>query len=162
MSRTSGQYQGMVVNGGISVDFFSPGNNSEILIMSSEIDPNVDKYKFQISPRLGFAFPITDRTSSTSITDGSRSGRTATSFSGLRTCSTDRAFSATPISTRSSPFRIRRAFRTSSARRSPGTSSSSTRTSSASSPRRGFSTRSSASRDTATSTERTRARAVSR
>jgi hypothetical protein len=55
------QYQGMVVNGGVRVDFFSPGNNSQILIHSSEIDPNVDKYKFQISPRLGFAFPITDK-----------------------------------------------------------------------------------------------------
>ena len=55
------QYQGMVVNGGVRIDFFSPGNNSEILINSSEIDPNVDKYKFQISPRLGFAFPITDK-----------------------------------------------------------------------------------------------------
>jgi hypothetical protein len=55
------QYQGMVVNGGIRVDFFSPGNNSEILINSSEIDLSVDKYKFQISPRLGFAFPITDK-----------------------------------------------------------------------------------------------------
>lgn len=55
------EYQGMVVNGGLRVDFFSPGNNTEIKISSSEIDPNVDKYKFQISPRLGFAFPITDR-----------------------------------------------------------------------------------------------------
>ncbi|MCI0478915.1 carboxypeptidase regulatory-like domain-containing protein, partial [Candidatus Uhrbacteria bacterium] len=55
------QYQGMIVNGGVRVDFFSPGNNNEILINSSEIDQNVDQYKFQISPRLGFAFPITDR-----------------------------------------------------------------------------------------------------
>jgi hypothetical protein len=55
------QYQGMIVNGGVRVDFFSPGNNSQILIHSAEIDPNVDKYKFQISPRLGFAFPITDK-----------------------------------------------------------------------------------------------------
>ncbi|HEY5133103.1 MAG TPA: TonB-dependent receptor [Candidatus Krumholzibacteriaceae bacterium] len=55
------QYQGMIVNGGVRVDFFSPGNNSSILIHSSEINPNVDKYKFQISPRLGFAFPITDK-----------------------------------------------------------------------------------------------------
>jgi hypothetical protein len=54
-------YQGMIVNGGVRVDFFSPGNNNEILINSSEIDQNVDQYKFQISPRLGFAFPITDR-----------------------------------------------------------------------------------------------------
>ncbi len=55
------EYQGMVVNGGVRVDFFSPGNNTQILINSSDIDPNVEKYKFQISPRLGFAFPITDR-----------------------------------------------------------------------------------------------------
>jgi hypothetical protein len=55
------QYQGMIVNGGVRVDFFSPGNNTAILISSSEIDPSVDKYKFQISPRLGFAFPITDK-----------------------------------------------------------------------------------------------------
>ncbi|MDD4858489.1 MAG: hypothetical protein PHD74_10370, partial [Candidatus Krumholzibacteria bacterium] len=55
------QYQGMIVNGGVRVDFFSPGNNTAILITSSEIDPNVDTYKFQISPRLGFAFPITDK-----------------------------------------------------------------------------------------------------
>ena len=55
------EYQGMVVNGGVRVDFFSPGNNTQILVNSDEIDPNVEKYKFQISPRLGFAFPITDR-----------------------------------------------------------------------------------------------------
>ncbi|HUV37147.1 MAG TPA: TonB-dependent receptor [Patescibacteria group bacterium] len=55
------QYQGMVVNAGVRVDFFSPGNNTEVTIASSEIDTNVEKYKFQVSPRLGFAFPITDR-----------------------------------------------------------------------------------------------------
>jgi hypothetical protein len=55
------EYRGMVVNGGIRLDFFSPGNNTDILINSSEIDPTVEKYKFQISPRLGFAFPITDK-----------------------------------------------------------------------------------------------------
>ncbi|MDD3642179.1 MAG: carboxypeptidase regulatory-like domain-containing protein [Candidatus Krumholzibacteria bacterium] len=55
------EYQGMVVNGGLRFDFFSPGNNTEIRISSSEIDPTVEKYKFQISPRLGFAFPITDK-----------------------------------------------------------------------------------------------------
>jgi len=55
------EYQGMVVNGGIRVDYFSPGNNNEILITNSEIDPNVEENKFQISPRLGFAFPITDK-----------------------------------------------------------------------------------------------------
>ena len=55
------EYQGMVVNAGVRFDFFSPGNNTEILISSAEIDPTVEKYKFQISPRLGFAFPITDK-----------------------------------------------------------------------------------------------------
>ncbi len=55
------EYQGMVVNAGMRFDFFSPGNDAEILINSSEIDPSVEKYKFQISPRLGFAFPLTDR-----------------------------------------------------------------------------------------------------
>ncbi|MBN1164389.1 MAG: carboxypeptidase regulatory-like domain-containing protein [Candidatus Krumholzibacteriota bacterium] len=55
------EYEGMVVNGGLRVDFFSPGNNTQITISSSEIDNSVEKYKFQISPRLGFAFPITDR-----------------------------------------------------------------------------------------------------
>lgn len=54
-------YQGMVVNGGVRIDFFSPGNNTDVTIQSSEIDAEVEKYKFQISPRLGFAFPITDR-----------------------------------------------------------------------------------------------------
>lgn len=54
-------YQGMIVNAGIRVDFFSPGNNTTISIRSSQINTDVDKYKFQISPRLGFAFPITDR-----------------------------------------------------------------------------------------------------
>lgn len=55
------EYQGMVVNGGVRFDFFSPGNNTDISIQSSEIDPSVEKWKFQISPRLGFAFPITDK-----------------------------------------------------------------------------------------------------
>ena len=55
------EYQGMVVNAGVRIDFFSPGNNTDIEVNSSEIDPNVEEYKFQISPRLGFAFPITDR-----------------------------------------------------------------------------------------------------
>ena len=55
------EYQGMVVNAGLRVDFFSPGNNTDIKIRSSEINPNVEKYKFQISPRIGFAFPITDK-----------------------------------------------------------------------------------------------------
>ncbi|MBN2184364.1 MAG: carboxypeptidase-like regulatory domain-containing protein [Candidatus Krumholzibacteriota bacterium] len=55
------EYEGMVVNGGVRVDYFSPGNNNTIEITSSEIDPNVEEHKFQLSPRLGFAFPITDK-----------------------------------------------------------------------------------------------------
>jgi hypothetical protein len=55
------EYEGMVVNAGVRVEFFSTGNNSQILINSAEIDPDVQKYKYNWSPRLGFAFPITDR-----------------------------------------------------------------------------------------------------
>ena len=55
------EYEGMVVNAGVRVDYFSPGNNDSIMITSSEIDPDVEGHKFQISPRLGFAFPITDK-----------------------------------------------------------------------------------------------------
>ncbi len=54
-------YKGMVVNAGIRLDFFSPGNATDIEISSSEIDTTVDNLKFQMSPRLGFAFPITDK-----------------------------------------------------------------------------------------------------
>lgn len=55
------EYEGMVVNGGLRFEWFSTGNNDEILIHNNDIDPSVDKYKWNISPRLGFAFPITDR-----------------------------------------------------------------------------------------------------
>ena len=55
------EYQGMVVNGGLRFEFFSTGNNTEIKIHNSEIDQTVDQWKFNLSPRLGFAFPITDR-----------------------------------------------------------------------------------------------------
>jgi len=55
------EYEGMVLNGGLRLEFFSTGNNTEILIHSTEIDPDVDQWKFNLSPRLGFAFPITDR-----------------------------------------------------------------------------------------------------
>jgi hypothetical protein len=55
------EYEGMVVNGGLRFEFFSTGNNDEIKINNTEIDPNVDQWKYNISPRLGFAFPITDR-----------------------------------------------------------------------------------------------------
>jgi outer membrane receptor protein involved in Fe transport len=55
------EYEGMVVNGGLRFEFFSTGNNTEIKIYNEEIDRNVDQWKYNISPRLGFAFPITDR-----------------------------------------------------------------------------------------------------
>ena len=55
------EFEGLVANAGVRLDFFSTGNNDEILIHSSEIEQTVDKYKANISPRVGFAFPITDR-----------------------------------------------------------------------------------------------------
>jgi outer membrane receptor protein involved in Fe transport len=55
------EYEGMVVNGGLRFEFFSTGNNTEILINNTEIDSEVDEWKYNLSPRLGFAFPITDR-----------------------------------------------------------------------------------------------------
>lgn len=55
------EYEGMVLNAGIRLEFFSTGNNDKIMIYSAEIDTTVDQYKFNWSPRLGFAFPITDR-----------------------------------------------------------------------------------------------------
>jgi len=55
------EYHGMVVNGGIRYDLFSPGNGVEILLRADGVDPNIDRYKQALSPRLGLAFPITDR-----------------------------------------------------------------------------------------------------
>jgi outer membrane receptor for ferrienterochelin and colicin len=54
-------YEGMVVNAGLRLEYFSTGNNTEILIHSPDINPTVEINKFNWSPRLGFAFPITDR-----------------------------------------------------------------------------------------------------
>ena len=54
-------YEGMVVNAGIRFEYFSTGNNDEIKINNEEISPEVEKFKTNWSPRLGFAFPITDR-----------------------------------------------------------------------------------------------------
>ncbi|MCP4545877.1 MAG: TonB-dependent receptor [bacterium] len=54
-------YQGMVVNFGLRYDLFSPGNGVEVLLRSNGVDPTIDRYKQAISPRLGLAFPITDR-----------------------------------------------------------------------------------------------------
>lgn len=54
-------YEGMVVNAGVRLEYFSTGNINKILISSPDIDPTVETNKFNWSPRLGFAFPITDR-----------------------------------------------------------------------------------------------------
>ncbi len=54
-------YQGMVVNGGLRYEWFTVGNNSQVEIASSQIDQSVDEFKWNLSPRLGVAFPITDR-----------------------------------------------------------------------------------------------------
>ncbi|MCI0452729.1 MAG: TonB-dependent receptor [Candidatus Latescibacteria bacterium] len=54
-------YEGMVVNGGLRYEWFTVGNNSQVQIASSEIDQSVDEFKWNLSPRLGVAFPITDR-----------------------------------------------------------------------------------------------------
>ena len=55
------EYEGMVVNAGLRYEFFDVGNNAEILISNADIDPNVEEFKSNLSPRLGVAFPITDR-----------------------------------------------------------------------------------------------------
>ncbi len=55
------EYQGMVLNAGMRYEWFTVGNNDEILISNSEIDSTVDEFKWNMSPRLGVAFPITDR-----------------------------------------------------------------------------------------------------
>jgi len=55
------EYEGMVVNAGLRYEWFFVGNNDQILISNSEIDPSVDSFKWNLSPRLGMAFPITDR-----------------------------------------------------------------------------------------------------
>jgi hypothetical protein len=54
-------YEGMVVNAGVRLEYFSTGNNTEIEINSADVNPTVMTDKFNWSPRLGFAFPITDR-----------------------------------------------------------------------------------------------------
>ncbi len=55
------EYEGMVINGGLRWDMFSPGSEAQIAVDNEELDRNVYKYKHQLSPRIGFAFPITDR-----------------------------------------------------------------------------------------------------
>jgi len=54
-------YEGMVVNYGFRWDLFSPGSSAQILLQNEDVNKNVLKYKQQFSPRLGFAFPITER-----------------------------------------------------------------------------------------------------
>ncbi len=55
------EYEGMVVNYGLRWDMFSPGSAARIELENDDVDQNVIKYKHQFSPRLGFAFPITER-----------------------------------------------------------------------------------------------------
>lgn len=55
------EYRGMVVNGGLRYDLFSPGTGVEILLRAEGVDPTIQRYKQSLSPRLGLAFPITDR-----------------------------------------------------------------------------------------------------
>jgi outer membrane receptor protein involved in Fe transport len=54
------EHEGMVVNGGVRFEWLTVGNNDEILIRNAEIDPRVQTFKSNVSPRLGVAFPITD------------------------------------------------------------------------------------------------------
>lgn len=54
-------HRGMVVNAGLRYDLFSPGNGVEVLLRAAGVDPSIDRYKQAISPRLGLAFPITER-----------------------------------------------------------------------------------------------------
>ena len=55
------EYKGMVLNAGLRYDLFSPGNGVEILLRADGVDPTIDRFKQALSPRLGLAFPITDR-----------------------------------------------------------------------------------------------------
>ncbi len=55
------EYEGMVVNYGMRYDMFSPGTAAAIALNSDDVNANVIKYKTAMQPRLGFAFPITER-----------------------------------------------------------------------------------------------------
>ena len=55
------EYEGMVVNAGVRYDFFSPGSGVGIEVNNDQIRKDVQSWKTQLSPRLGLAFPITDR-----------------------------------------------------------------------------------------------------
>ena len=55
------EYEGMVVSPGLRWEMFSPGTAGEIEIDNEDVDQNVTQYKTAFMPRLGFAFPITER-----------------------------------------------------------------------------------------------------
>ncbi len=55
------EYEGMVVNYGLRYDMFSPGSAAAIELANEDVNANVIKYKTAFQPRLGFAFPITER-----------------------------------------------------------------------------------------------------
>lgn len=55
------EYEGMVVNYGVRYDMFSPGTAAAIELQNEDVNGNVQKYKTAVQPRLGFAFPITER-----------------------------------------------------------------------------------------------------
>ena len=55
------EYEGMVLNAGLRYEWFTVGNNNKILVSSADISPEVQTFKQNLSPRLGVAFPITDR-----------------------------------------------------------------------------------------------------
>jgi outer membrane receptor protein involved in Fe transport len=55
------EYEGMVISGGFRWDLFSPGSAAKITVDNEDVNRNVARFKSQFSPRLGFAFPITDR-----------------------------------------------------------------------------------------------------
>ncbi len=55
------EYEGMVTNYGLRWDMFSPGSAAAIELTNEDVDGNVTKYKTSFQPRLGFAFPITER-----------------------------------------------------------------------------------------------------
>lgn len=55
------EYEGMVLNAGLRYEWFTVGNNGQIQIAAADVDPSVQQFKSNLSPRLGVAFPITDR-----------------------------------------------------------------------------------------------------
>lgn len=55
------EHEGLVMNYGFRWDMFSPGSAASIDLTNDDVNKNVLKYKQQFSPRLGFAFPITER-----------------------------------------------------------------------------------------------------